>query len=355
MRTRTHEEFIQKLNEKHPDRDWKVLGEYEHNQKPILLEDKYGKCLITPNALLSRSKPSVKTAIDKTAYTINKFKELWGEDMFDYSEFEYKGTKTKSTIICKAKGHKFLSHTNNHLCKRGCPKCAEEGIAERASSNTEEFVEKAEEIHGDFYDYSKVDYKGAKTPVTITCGIHGDFKQKPNGHLSGNGCPKCATERSLTEKFYKSAKGKECSFYLIECWNKTERFVKIGVTGSSVSTRFSKPSAMPYSYKILRCLKSYDYAAVRCFEWECLNVTDISWYNPSKKFNGYTECRNLKVKQLLLDYIDNAGDIDKRKSFTLMLMGKDEEFNKRYKDLTGISHSRGMANLNENLAKLFKP
>lgn len=35
------------------------------------------------------------------------------------------------------------------------------------------FIEKAREIHGDKYDYSKVEYINNKTPVTIICKVHG--------------------------------------------------------------------------------------------------------------------------------------------------------------------------------------
>ena len=53
------------------------------------------------------------------------------------------------------------------------------------------FLDKAKKIHGDKFDYSKVDYRTAKTKVTISCKEHGDFLVTPNNHLSGNGCPKC--------------------------------------------------------------------------------------------------------------------------------------------------------------------
>jgi len=59
---------------------------------------------------------------------------------------------------------------------------------------TKEFVIKAKEIHGDKYDYSKVDYKNFATNVTIICHKHGPFKQQPGNHLQGNGCPKCANK-----------------------------------------------------------------------------------------------------------------------------------------------------------------
>ncbi len=58
--------------------------------------------------------------------------------------------------------------------------------------NTEQFIAKAVEIHGDTYDYSLVEYKNCHTKVKIVCRIHGAFEQTPNSHNSQNqGCPMC--------------------------------------------------------------------------------------------------------------------------------------------------------------------
>jgi len=43
--------------------------------------------------------------------------------------------------------------------------------------DTNIFIEKAKEIHGDKYDYSKTIYNKATELITITCKIHGDFYQ----------------------------------------------------------------------------------------------------------------------------------------------------------------------------------
>ena len=59
------------------------------------------------------------------------------------------------------------------------------------TSNTPEFVEKARKVHGNKYDYSKVEYIHNKIKVCIICPIHGEFWQKPHDHLRPNGCPKC--------------------------------------------------------------------------------------------------------------------------------------------------------------------
>ena len=57
---------------------------------------------------------------------------------------------------------------------------------------TEEFIKKAKQVHGDKYDYSKVEYINNLTKVKIICSEHGEFEQTPGNHLSGKGCPKCA-------------------------------------------------------------------------------------------------------------------------------------------------------------------
>jgi len=71
---------------------------------------------------------------------------------------------------------------------------------------TEEFIKKAKEVHGDRYDYSLTEYKKSNVKVTIICPIHGEFKQKPNGHLSNKGCSECAGHNKTTEKFIKESK-----------------------------------------------------------------------------------------------------------------------------------------------------
>lgn len=67
-------------------------------------------------------------------------------------------------------------------------------------SNTNEFIEKAKNIHGNKYDYSKVDYKSASKKVLIVCEQHGIFEQKPTRHLQGRGCRSCG-QNSLSERF----------------------------------------------------------------------------------------------------------------------------------------------------------
>lgn len=54
------------------------------------------------------------------------------------------------------------------------------------------FISKAIDIHGDYYDYSLVEYVNNATKVVIICPIHGKFEQRPNDHLKGHKCNKCS-------------------------------------------------------------------------------------------------------------------------------------------------------------------
>ena len=63
------------------------------------------------------------------------------------------------------------------------------------SNKFKNFIEKAIKIHNNFYSYDKSIYTNARTKITITCPIHGDFEQLPYNHLLGKGCPKCGLEK----------------------------------------------------------------------------------------------------------------------------------------------------------------
>lgn len=77
---------------------------------------------------------------------------------------------------------------------------------------TEEFINDAIKIHGEKYDYSKVEYQWCDKKVCIICDEHGEFFQTPSHHLHGQGCPKCKNKkisnklRSNTDIFIKKAR-----------------------------------------------------------------------------------------------------------------------------------------------------
>lgn len=74
---------------------------------------------------------------------------------------------------------------------KGCSKCKVEKIVKSSLLTTEEWISDATKVHGNKYDYSKVNYINAKTKVCIICPKHGEFWQLPWVHKKGVGCPKC--------------------------------------------------------------------------------------------------------------------------------------------------------------------
>ena len=64
----------------------------------------------------------------------------------------------------------------------------------------EEYIQKAREIHGDKYDYSKTIYLSSREPIVVICPIHGEFQQLPKSHLIGSGCPQCGNKLKSQQK-----------------------------------------------------------------------------------------------------------------------------------------------------------
>ena len=64
---------------------------------------------------------------------------------------------------------------------------------------TQEVIKDFKKIHGDKYNYSKVIYKDARTPVNIICKKHKTFPQTPTSHKSGRGCPDCYLESKIID------------------------------------------------------------------------------------------------------------------------------------------------------------
>lgn len=73
------------------------------------------------------------------------------------------------------------------------------------TDKTKEFIDKALLVHGNKYDYSKVEYKKTIEKVIIICNEHGEFEQKPYKHLSKQGCAKCIGRNFTKKEFVNQA------------------------------------------------------------------------------------------------------------------------------------------------------
>ena len=221
---------------------------------------------------------------------------------FDYSIVRYVDCKTLVNIIDKESNNEIFSIT---------PQCflnSKEGRSRKMIFTTERFIEKARKIHGDKYDYSKVEYKHNKKNVCIICPIHGEFWQTPHEHLKGCGCPKCSNAVSkleesvinrLTEekiKFKTQYTNKKIfgkmrgDFFInsynvmIECQGK-QHFDEENSFHRAYGGSLSKQIERDYNFN--KCCKDADIKLLYYFNEE--NAKGVDYLN-DEKFNGiYTE------------------------------------------------------------------
>jgi len=184
--------------------------DYVHSQSKVTIICKiHGDFQQIPNAHL-QGKGCKHCGNERHSNKLRKNTEIFIEnalqkhgDTYDYAEVNYNKNCEKVIIICKKHG-KFLQSPQSHLNGNGCKTCAIENKSNRRRSNTNEFIEKSKKIHGETYDYSKIEYISTKEYVTIICKKHGSFLQTPPSHLSGFGCPFC---KNKTEwKLYENLK-----------------------------------------------------------------------------------------------------------------------------------------------------
>lgn len=241
------------------------------------------------NILLGKI-PSINSAVDKT----DAFSRRLNESYPNY-------TLVGGTYI-NARSIMTISDIHSNLfniCLNDLIKHAKLSYGKSLNKN-KLFESKSNLVHGDKYLYGNVNYISARSKVSITCPTHGVFKQTPNNHLNGNGCPKCSIENKQQTSRHSfshiSWTSHENEFsnpllYVIRVYNDTESFVKIGITLKTIKARFGigNNSILPYSYDILKLIHS-DSLTVWNLEKKLHSEYANYSYTPLYKFKGMTEC-----------------------------------------------------------------
>ena len=118
------------------------------------------------------------------------------QNKYNYDKVVYRTTGEKVCITCPIHGDFWQTPDNHVIQKQGCPVCGKEKKYRIESLGIDGFIKKARAVHGNKYDYDSVtNYTNNKNKVCITCPIHGAFWQRPDQHLRGAGCPKCASSK----------------------------------------------------------------------------------------------------------------------------------------------------------------
>ena len=122
-------------------------------------------------------------------------------EKFNYSITEYSGTRDFIEYTCLLHGKQSMRAGKHKGSKFGCNSCAKDYSNEcKKVKGYKSFLDKGKETHGDWYDYSKVDYMNSSEKVIIICPEHGEFLQTPNSHRKSGcmGCGRLLTENALT-------------------------------------------------------------------------------------------------------------------------------------------------------------
>ena len=188
---------LSKLKEVHGDRYEYELFEYKNRDSYItIICPTHGPITAQYKNILRGGGCNGCYVRDQTEY-IAEARKVHG-DRYDYSKVVYVCMSEKITIICRVHGE-FIQSPSGHTSGSGCRKCHLDSVRK----TVDKFIEESIAIHGDRYDYSKVEYKNSNDYVAIICKDHGIFQQWPANHLQGKGCFECQRDRlrSNTEEF----------------------------------------------------------------------------------------------------------------------------------------------------------
>jgi hypothetical protein len=196
----TTEEFIKKAKEVHGDKYNYSKVEYQSNQvKVTIICPEHGEFEQRPqDHYKTKGCPECSGLKRRSTNEFIKDAKKVHNDKYDYSKVKFINVDTKIKIICPEHGE-FKQTPYTHLTGSGCPKCRNDKLSKRYRKSKEGFIKNAKEVHGDKYDYSKVNYVNTNTKIKIICPEHGEFKQVPYAHLQSKGCPICKESKGERE------------------------------------------------------------------------------------------------------------------------------------------------------------
>ena len=204
----------------------KVL-EYRGDKEGVLIETKYGDCLVRKSVLKKLENISIQTALDKKDFWVRRALDLRElSDQIDYSKAEYSCNKEYVHLSCKIHNYNYTQRPSHHMANiQGCPHCATSTIK-----------------------YSKENFEKHKEFFKDRVGIMYVLK------LTGNG----------------------------------ELFYKVGITGRDEKYRFNSISQ---SYKVkIEYKEEMLIEEAYNLEQFFLKDFENKKYIPKIKFKGYTEC-----------------------------------------------------------------
>lgn len=168
---------------------------YTLKERGIIICKKHGEFLQQTHSHLNGN-GCVKCASEinglKSRIDINEYLKEMKEkhnNYYDYSKADFSTTSDKIKIICPVHGE-FFQNVSSHKNGTKCPVCANEINAENSILSNDEYIEKANKSHNNYYDYSKTQYTGMKNEIIVICPVHGEYTVNAKRHLKSK-CIRC--------------------------------------------------------------------------------------------------------------------------------------------------------------------
>ena len=143
--------------------------------------------------------------------TPEEYYNLCKEKGLDLPIEDYVNNKTKIRFKC-SKGHIYFQRPDHHLNNHGCKLCATIKLSNKRRKAAKEYIQECKEK---CLDLPIESYVNNRTKIKHKCKkCNNIYLQKPSNHLSGHGCPKCATDNLA------NIRRKSQERYIEECTSK---------------------------------------------------------------------------------------------------------------------------------------
>lgn len=187
------DEFINKSRKIHGDLYDYSLVNYTNNDTPVIIIcKKHGEFQVRPRSHTSSKSgcPKCWKKYDLSPIDRSKIK------------FNNKFTYNNGLVICPIHGNTGYSIHEHLKTTHGCNKCYEDS----RRMLIPEYLERANKIHNNKYQYELLNFKSVSDEIKIICPIHGEFKQKAGAHLyEKKGCRQCSHNKMSLEEFINKA------------------------------------------------------------------------------------------------------------------------------------------------------
>lgn len=282
----SHNEFIEKLENKHPElfTYTKIKSEYVDSKTKIILECKYGDILISPNQLLQGVGPCISNAVDPVKY-LHNFVKINNPNLFKKIISivgEYKGVMNKIPIDTI---YGNVEVTPDSLLRGG-------GFDINSSTNKIKYLHKYLNTHQPQYDKYNIlfssEYQGSKNSIDLII-TNTKHTTTPSSLMLGSFSPNSSlgiyNHKNITKNKLESI-NKKCILYKIKLYNENECFYKIGITTTPTNNRFNQ---IPYKVQIIELINTNLYDGYYQEQLLHKKLSEFK-YTPKINFGGKHEC-----------------------------------------------------------------